>query len=113
MRAMIAFWTFASRRMRWACGAYVFCLKAAFDAVDGFPKDVYASEELHFSAAVRRWGKPQGMRFEILPETLRTSLRKAEWFTPWQLVKQFIMLGLFPGRMKQREACGVWYTRPK
>jgi glycosyltransferase involved in cell wall biosynthesis len=113
IRAVIAFWTTLSRRMRWACGAYVFCLKEAFDAVDGFPKDVYCSEELHFSGDVRRWGKARGMSFEILPETLATSLRKAEWFTPWQLLKQMIMLGLFPWRMKRRDACSVWYSRPE
>jgi glycosyltransferase involved in cell wall biosynthesis len=113
MRIMLKLWTLASYRMRWACGAYVFCLKTAFDAVEGFAKDVYCSEELHFSAAVRRWGKPLGMRFEILRETLTTSMRKFEWYTPRQLVGQMIMFGLFPGRMKRREACGLWYTRPK
>jgi glycosyltransferase involved in cell wall biosynthesis len=112
-RVAVWMWTRLSYRMRWACGAYVFCLKAAFDAVEGFPKDVYCSEELHFSSAVRRWGKPQRLSFEILRETLCTSLRKMDWYTPRQLLGQMIMLGLFPGRMKRRDACGLWYTRPK
>lgn len=113
MRIGIRIWTFLSQRMRWACGAYVFCVKAAFDEVGGFPEDVYASEELHFSRDVKRWGKKRGMTFDILSETLRTSMRKAEWFTGRQILAQFLLFGLCPWRLKRRDACGLWYTRPQ
>jgi len=45
---------FLMRLGRWAAGSYVFCLREAFDAAGGFDERYYASEEIHFSRAVRR-----------------------------------------------------------
>jgi glycosyltransferase involved in cell wall biosynthesis len=113
VRRMIAIWTFLSRRMGWACGAYVFCLREAFLATGGFDERYYASEEIHFSRALKRWGRARGLRFVILDEPISTSLRKMEWYTPRELLRMTIRTLLRPGSLRRREGCDLWYTRPR
>ena len=46
-------WNFLSRTCRWAAGSYVFCRREAFRDTGGFDERFYASEEIHFSRALR------------------------------------------------------------
>jgi hypothetical protein len=90
----------------------VFCLREGWEAAGGFPTSVYASEELWFSRALKRWGKPRGLRFRILRECVDTSMRKLVWYSPWQLTWRMLSFLLFPWRLRRREACAIWYDRP-
>jgi len=105
-------WNWVSRRIRWACGAYVFCHRTAFTETGGFDERYYASEEIWFSRTLRRWGRARGMRFVILDEPIVTSARKLEWFGLRGLVRMFFATLIRPGAIKRREACAFWYTRP-
>jgi glycosyltransferase involved in cell wall biosynthesis len=58
---------------RWAAGCFVFCTRAAFEATGGFDERYYASEEVHFSRALKRAG-----RFAILRTFVTSSARKLE-----------------------------------
>ena len=108
-----AFWTWLSRQFKWACGAYVFCRKDAFDAVSGFDEAFYASEEIHFSRAVNTWGKKQNKKFIILESTIETSARKIEWFGIWGLFIMTLPILLCPFLMRSRKFCQMWYVRPE
>ena len=99
-------------RCKWACGAYVFCCREAFIETGGFDERYYASEEIHFSRALKHWGRKHHMRFVILDEPIQTSMRKAEWYTPRQLRRMVFQTLFFPSRLKEREKCELWYTRP-
>ena len=58
---------------RWAAGCFVFCTRAAFEAAGGFDERYYASEEVHFSKALKRVG-----RFAMLKTFVTSSSRKIE-----------------------------------
>ena len=111
-KLMMHAWHLLSRWQKWACGAFVFCRKDAFEQVGGFDERYYCSEEIHFSKALQKWGKKQNREVVILDLRLTTSGRKLEWFTPWQTIR--IMAGLFiPGAMRRQNACAFWYERPQ
>jgi glycosyltransferase involved in cell wall biosynthesis len=110
---MITLWNWISRRSQMAAGCFLFCLREGWEAVGGFPTSLYAGEELKFSRALRRWGKKRGLRFRILPQRVDTSMRKVEWFTPWQIRRRMLGYMLFPWRLRRRDACAIWYERPK
>jgi glycosyltransferase involved in cell wall biosynthesis len=109
----MAFWNWISRTLGLAAGCFVYCLREGWEAVGGFPTSVYASEEIWFSRALKRWGRRKGLRFRILPECVDTSMRKLVWFTPWQLMGHVFSCVLFPWRLRRRETCSMWYTRPQ
>jgi len=111
VRSMAA-WNWISRHAGLAAGCFVFCLREGWQAVGGFPTGFYASEELWFSRALKRWGRKRGLRFRILPEQVDTSMRKLVWFTPWQVRRRLLGFLLFPWRLRRREACEFWYARP-
>lgn len=106
-------WNWLSRRLRWACGAYVFCHRQAFIETGGFDERYYASEEIWFSRTLARWGRARRMRFVILDEPIVTSARKLEWFGLRGLFRMFFATLLRPGAIKRRDACAFWYTRPQ
>jgi GT2 family glycosyltransferase len=113
LHRLAAFWNLISRRFRWACGAYVFCRREAFEAVGGFDERYYASEEIHFSRSLKRWGRARGMPVMILDEPISTSARKLEWFSPRVLLGILLRMALHPGMLRSREACHLWYERPQ
>lgn len=106
-------WTSAALKLcKWACGAYVYCLREAFIDTGGFDERYYATEEIHFSRALKRWGRSRGMRFEILNEPIETSMRKFEWYSPLELLRMMLATVLIPTRIRSQADCGFWYTRP-
>jgi len=113
LHRLAAFWNLISRSLHWACGAYVFCRREAFEAIGGFDERYYASEEIHLSRALKRWGRARGMPVVILDEPICTSTRKLEWFSPRVLLSTLIRMALHPGLFRSREACHLWYERPQ
>jgi glycosyltransferase involved in cell wall biosynthesis len=107
------FWNRVSQTANLAAGSYVFCLRTAWEAVGGFDRSVYAGEEIYFSIALKRWGKPRRLRFRVLTGApIATSARKMDWYSPWQIVWQVARL-MVPWANKRRAACEMWYERPQ
>lgn len=94
------------RWMRWAAGCFVFARRDAFEAAGGFDEQFYASEEIHFSRALKRLG-----RFVVLREQVLTSGRKAEKFSRWATIKMLVpLLARGPDGAKSRELTReFWY----
>lgn len=104
-------WNLLSRMCRWAAGSYVFCRRDAFVEVGGFDERFYASEEIHFSRALKRWGWRNGFRFIILDEPAVTSSRKLDWFGSGEMARYSLQLCLHPGLLRSRDGCRPWYER--
>lgn len=95
------------RRVKIAPGCFLFCTRAAFDAVGGFDQRWYAGEDVAMSRALAAHG-----RFVILREAVRTSDRKLRTFTPGEhlrLLWRFLRGGR--GILRSREVLGLWYER--
>ena len=95
---------------RWvkiAPGCFVFCTRAAFDAVGGFDQRWYAGEDVAMSRALAAHG-----RFEILHEAALTSDRKLHTFSTREhlrLLWRFIRGGR--SILRSREGLDLWYDR--
>ncbi|OGV74225.1 MAG: hypothetical protein A3K19_14270 [Lentisphaerae bacterium RIFOXYB12_FULL_65_16] len=113
IRRTVDLWNRLSQRMRWAAGAFVFCRREAWQAVGGFSLQVYASEEVFFSRAVRKWGRQRAQEFVILPVAFDTSMRKAEWYTKRQMFWMTIRFLFCPWLLRSRKHCRLWYARPE
>ena len=114
MRIGLATWNTLSRNRRWAAGCFVYACREGFDAVGGFSEKVYASEEIWFSRALRRWGKKQKLEFCIIDNhRALSSGRKLEWFSTWQQIGLLLMCLFIPFFVHYKKLCGFWYTRPK
>lgn len=112
-RLAIAGWNRISRALRLAAGSFLFCRREAFEAAGGFSEAVYASEEIWFSKAVKKWGRRNGLAFRILSDDpVLTSSRKADWYGPWKLFGWTLFLILVPFAVRFRTLCAFWYNRP-
>jgi glycosyltransferase involved in cell wall biosynthesis len=106
-------WTILSGLLHWAAGSYVYCLKEAFDEIGGFDETYYASEEIHLSIALRKWGVSRAKVIKIIDESVITSARKIEWFSFFRLLTTATMFAIAPSRLRNRDACSLWYKRPR
>ncbi len=113
LRVAIRAWNAISRYSGWACGAYVFCTADAFRSIGGFDEELYASEEIRLSNALRRFGRARGMRVRILDETIVTSGRKLEWYGALGTTRLVLRTLCWPGGFRKRRACELWYSRPQ
>jgi glycosyltransferase involved in cell wall biosynthesis len=114
VRAGLALWNGVSRRLRWAAGCFVYARREGFEAVGGFSEQVYASEEIWFSRALRRWGKKRQQEFCIIDEFAAVSSgRKLQWFSTWQQLGLLLMCLFLPFFVHFKKLCGFWYSRPK
>ena len=112
-RHALRLWVFLSRTFQWACGAYVFCTREAFLETGGFDEQYYASEEIHFSRALREWGRTRGQSFVILEEPITTSSRKIDWYSTREILLMIFALLFRNKALQSRAAChNMWYRRP-
>ena len=112
-KCTLKFWVFLSRTFKWACGAYVFCTRETFIETGGFDERFYASEEIHISRALRRWGRKKGKRFVILEEPIITSNRKLKWYTKRELLIMNLGMLLSLKPFQNRNTCyKMWYKHP-
>jgi glycosyltransferase involved in cell wall biosynthesis len=109
---MLSLWNGLSRGRRLAAGSFVFCLREAFLAVGGFSEQVYASEEIWLSRALKRWGRPRKLEFIILDEAVTTSGRKARWYPAPLLLAVMLGFVICPWLVRSRHYCWLWYRRP-
>jgi hypothetical protein len=93
------------RALRLASGCFLFCTRAAFDAVGGFDETLFAAEEAAMSQALGRHG-----RFVVLRECVTTSGRKLRAYSGAETLRIMLRLAL-GGRdgVRRRDGLGVWY----
>ena len=93
---------------RWAgyaAGCFVFCTRAAFDAVGGFDERYFGAEEIFISRALKRQG-----RFVVLRETVLTSGRKLRTYSGLETLGMMLRLALRgPKAVRQRQGLELWY----
>jgi len=102
---MVLFTLFYFRLMSWAAGCFVFVRRDAFEKAGGFDERYFASEEIHFSRALKRHG-----RFVVLQQAVVTSNRKLHMYTPLQVLRP-VWRVLRHGRraLQRREGLDLWY----
>jgi len=102
-----SFFVWFFRVTRVAPGCFLFCTRAAFDAVGGFDETWYAGEDVAMSRALARRG-----RFVILREAVMTSARKVRTFSAAEHVRLIVRLAWYGrGLLKSREGLDLWYGR--
>ncbi len=113
-RKSLDLWNWVSLKFGFAAGCFIYCLREGFEAVGGFSQKVYASEEIWFSSRLQSWGNLKQKPFHMItfPRVI-TSSRKLEWFSPLQLGLTALITTVFPFSLRFRNACSVWYWRPK
>lgn len=110
----IQIWNTISRLTKTAAGGYLFCRKAAFDAIGGFDEKLYASEEIRFSRLLRKWARKNGCTINILTEfPAQTSTRKLAWYSGGQILAWVVFMTLVPFAVYSRRLCSFWYKRPE
>lgn len=88
-----------------APGCFVFCTRAAFEAVGGFDEAWYAGEDVAISRALARLG-----RFVILRQAVRTSERKLRSHGALDHLRLLLRFALGGRRiLRDREALALWY----
>jgi len=92
---------------RIAGGCYIFCTRAAFDAVGGFDDQLFAMEEVVFSRALRRQG-----RVVIVREPVISSGRKFGAGSGWRVLRLVLRFSRHgPSMLKSRQRLSLWYGR--
>jgi cellulose synthase/poly-beta-1,6-N-acetylglucosamine synthase-like glycosyltransferase len=110
----IHIWNTLSRLTKTAAGGYLYCRKAAFDAIGGFDEKLYASEEVRFSRLLRKWARKNGCTINILTEfPAQTSSRKLAWYSGVQILCWVAFMMLIPFAVYSRSLCSFWYKRPE
>jgi glycosyltransferase involved in cell wall biosynthesis len=102
-RPALEAWNLLSRVARLAAGSFVFCRADAFRDVGGFGAQLYAGEELDFSAKLKAWGRRRGLRFVILKSPRHVSSgRKCYLYSKGELAK-FLFRWLLSPRRSMRD----------
>ena len=92
-----------------AAGCFLFCTRAAFDAVGGFDEKYYGAEEIVMSRALKKLGR-QG-KFVILKQTVTTSARKLRTYSTGETIKMMARMALRGTKaLKQRKGMEFWYA---
>lgn len=106
-KAAESFFVWAFRATRIAPGCFVFCTRAAFDAVGGFDERYYAGEDVAISRSLARHG-----RFVILRQAALTSARKLRTFTLAEHLR-LVLRFAFQGRrvLRSRRDLDLWYGK--
>jgi len=105
LRVFVPIEVWFAQRMRIAFGCFLFCTRAAFEAVGGFDTTLYATEEVTLSLALRRQG-----RFVCLRECVSTSGRKLRTHSTVEWFIQIYRITFARQRyIRDRSAMGVWY----
>lgn len=104
-RALLPLLTGGMRSLRLAAGCFVFCTRAAFEAVGGFDERLFGAEEIALSVALKKIG-----RFVILREGVLTSGRKLRTYSGLEVLGIMARGALSGGKMlERRDQMGLWY----
>lgn len=104
-------WNRISRIMKWTAGSFIFCEKAAFEKIDGFSQDLFASEEIDLSKRLKKLAREQKKKIVILHRhPLQTSARKLSLYTRLEYLRFFRNAIFHPRQtITSRDACKPWY----
>ncbi len=96
---------------KWTAGSFIFCEMAAFRAMGGFSKDLFASEEIDLSKRLKVLARRQGKQVVILHRhPLLTSARKLSLYSRREYLRFFVRAIFRPRQtVTSREACQPWY----
>ena len=110
-RLLVRSWNALSRVARLMAGSFIFYERAAFQAVGGFSRDLYAKEEIDLSQKLKRFGRKHRKKLIILKRhPLLTSSRKMRLYTRGELLSFFIRNAFSGGKdLKSAESCFPWY----
>lgn len=98
---LVAAW----RAARMAAGCYLFCTRAAFDAIGGFDERLFAAEEVFFSRGLQRLGPVIIVRHAVT--TSGRKLRTHSAKDMLRLVGHVMRHGV--GAVRDRERLSLWY----
>ena len=102
-----AFFVYLFRATHIAPGCFIFCSRAAFDAVGGFDQGYYAGEDVVISRALARHG-----RFVILRQAVLTSARKLRTFSVGEHLRLAARFALHGRRvLASRRDLALWYSK--
>ena len=105
VRLVLPLGNWLGRRLGLTGGCFLFCSRAAFDAVGGFDETLYAAEEIALCRALRTRG-----RLTILHESVLTSGRKLRTYSGREILASFLAI-VRAGRrgVQDRSRLGIWY----
>ena len=88
-----------------ACGCFLFCTRQAFEAAGGFDEQLFASEEIAMSRALKRQGP-----FVVLRVAVTTSGRKLRMYSGKEVLRLFAsILTAGPKALRRRDGLELWY----
>ncbi len=104
-------WNRMSKWLGWAAGAFIFCTRDAFEAVNGFDDSLFAGEEISFSRRLKRYARWRGQRLVILSRhPLRTSARKGRLYSQKEIFLAGLRMLRHPRRFfRDPGLCTLWY----
>jgi len=111
LRMVNGLWNLISRVMRWAAGSFIWVEAEAFRTVEGFSRELFASEELDLFGRLKGLARERGKKVVILTRhPMETSARKVKLYSVGELLG--ILFKTFVGRgrpLKDKAACHMWY----
>jgi len=109
--ALTSLWCWISRWGGYMAGSFIFVEAAAFRQVEGFSRELYASEEIDLSRRLKKLGRATKRRLIILHRhPLKTSARKMKLYSTREMFVFFIRLILNKRRMlTSPEQAHLWY----
>ncbi len=95
-----------ARQLRITGGCFLFCSRAAFEAVGGFDETLFAAEEIRLCRQLRLQG-----RFVVLRQAVLTSGRKLRTYSGWELLRASVRV-VFAAHagIQDRARLGIWYA---
>ena len=106
-------WNAISRISNHAAGAYIYCLRQAFEETGGFDEEVYVAEDVMFSRSLKKWAKKNKKIFKILKTPVVTSARKLQWYSRFHILKSVLKVLLKPDGFRSKDKPSFWYKKPK
>ena len=111
IRWMLTLWNSLALRLHLAAGCFIYCLREAYEDIGGFSERVFVSEEIWFSRALRKWGRPRKLAFLVIAQPrIRTSSRKVQ-VRPVRNLLAFFFVLVFPPAIYSRKLSALWYQR--
>lgn len=110
-RWTLRLWNWLAVQRSLAAGCFVYCLREGYEAAGGFSEKVFASEEIWFSRRLRRWGKPKGLEFRVIPDPPIVSSARKLQDRPVKNFLAFCFMLACPLAIYSRRLSFFWYRR--
>lgn len=99
------------RLLKWCPGGFILCRRDAFEAMGGFPLDLFIFEEAQFVKRLKTFGALRGQAFRILyRHPFSASGRKGREYGFWSWMKTAVAIWWAPQRrMRDKAFARKWY----